>query len=580
MPRKKNGWGKPNSFKFGSVAKNTKTGKKPGSAGTYPSDRQFGSVITRTAIEKYDIDSKWSDWRRGYELYSKADFADYTTTLTVAVFPNTVDKLITSFIVRRFPTKQSDTSVRYVAKRSVASQPTFGTIGTDIFTNSVVYKTEKGRQEIWTSIASYNSLIQKLLGERFTDNEVGATLKMVMGSDKKPAVFHGKSKSANNETVYKVPWAGLSGSNYVVQNAGNINSLEGQLIVVTNMPSFHTSGLTFTDGPYDITVDVSMSSSSKTIKIFDVSKLSNDEELFMPTTTPVIYTTNSGSVTVKDTYEVQKDPYQPYWGRQYFSASILQPRITQYSVDTPPVYIKSIVRSTNGLDAEITTVPYESQLTLHADASDGYFVWSDYSFTKKVAGVGEEKDKSYIDIDPWMDQTWVTGDTLKLEDSISCNCPKFTKGMMSSPESLYGALAEARKIRNRQIKYPLPSAGQNKDTEAMSFEMSGIINSWKTAHDNLDFQCCKHTIAGMFVDDIKVIEPSSYPSVETRIKFNEELEKQTKTAETEITSISTERAELRLTDFLYTIGQLIQQSDTQVASIMLGRRGPINADLI
>lgn len=580
MPRKKNGWGNSDSFKFKKVPTNIKAGKRTGASGMYPSDRQFGTLITRSAIEKYNIDSKWARWRRGYELYTKADYVDYTTDLTATVFSNTVDKLTTSFSVRRFPTKQSDSSVRYVAKRSVASQPTFGTIGSLILNDQLTYPNKKSKEELWTSIASYDPLIQKLLGEQFTDGEVSASLKTLIASDEKPAVFQGESVAENNTTVYTIPWSGIIASDFVVKNGGNINSLEGQLVVVSDMPSFHTSGISFTDGPYDITVDMSMSSTNKTVKIFDVTNLTADESLFMPTTTPVIFTTSSATVEMTDKYSVKKEPYQSYWGRQYFSASLLEPRITQYSVETPPVYIKTVKRSNNGLNAEITTIPYESKILLHGDASDGYFVWSDYSFTKKVAVTGSDKDQYFIDVDPWIDQTWVSGDTLKLADSIGCNCSSFTKGMLSSPETLYGSIAEAKRIRNRQIKYPLPSAGQNKDIEGMSFAMAGIINSWKTAHDKLDFKCCKHSIAGMFIDDLKVVEPSTYPTYEGRVQFEEVLNKQTDDAEAEITSISTERAELRLTDFIYTIGQLMQKSDSEVASIILGRRGPINADLI
>ena len=580
MPRKNNGFGKVDSFRFKPLSKSTKAGNGTGAAGSYPSDRQFGTLITRSAIEKYNIDSKWARWRRGYELYIKADYVDYTTGLTAAVFANTVDKLVTSFTVRRFPSKLSDTSVRYVAKRTIAGQPTFGTIGTQVFNNDQIYTEQKAREQIWTSIAAYDPLMQKLIGERFTNGTVSASLKLMMGSDNRPVVFFGKSNSEDNQTVYTVPWSGLSSSAFVTNNGGNINSLEGQLIVVSDMPSFHTAGLTYTDGPHDITVDMTMSETNKSIKIFDVSKLTSDDELFMPATTPEILSTTSGSITMIDTYKVEKEPYQPYWGRQYFSASLLEPRITQYSVDTPPVYIKSVKRSNNGLDAEITVVPYESKLTLHGDASDGYFVWSDYSFSKQTAVSGEVKDQFIIDINPWTDQTWLANDTLKLEESIACNCSSYTKGMLSAPESLYGALIEARLKRNRQIKYPMPSAGQNKDKEAMSFEMSGIINSWKTARDKYDLRCCKHTIAGMFLDELRVIEPSSYPVADSRIKFEEQLAKEMEKAITEITSVSTERAEISLLDFIYTIGQLVQKSDTEVGSIMLGRRGPINADLI
>ena len=40
--------------------------------GSYPADRRYGSSVTRTVIEKYDLDSNWAKWRRGYEYYNQA----------------------------------------------------------------------------------------------------------------------------------------------------------------------------------------------------------------------------------------------------------------------------------------------------------------------------------------------------------------------------------------------------------------------------------------------------------------------------------------------------------------------------
>ena len=76
MPRKNNGFGKVDSFRFKPLSKSTKAGNGTGAAGSYPSDRQFGTLITRSAIEKYNIDSKWARWRRGYELYSRKCIAN------------------------------------------------------------------------------------------------------------------------------------------------------------------------------------------------------------------------------------------------------------------------------------------------------------------------------------------------------------------------------------------------------------------------------------------------------------------------------------------------------------------------
>ena len=71
MPRKQNGFGNQKSFGF----KKTEGFKKPqkrGAYGYYPSDRQYGSSVTRTIIEKYNLDSDWVRWRKGYEYYNRA----------------------------------------------------------------------------------------------------------------------------------------------------------------------------------------------------------------------------------------------------------------------------------------------------------------------------------------------------------------------------------------------------------------------------------------------------------------------------------------------------------------------------
>ena len=69
MPRKQNGWNNPAQTSF----KKFDTNPRPkGAAGSYPSFRRFGSTITRTAIEKWDLDSTWARWRKGMEYYYQA----------------------------------------------------------------------------------------------------------------------------------------------------------------------------------------------------------------------------------------------------------------------------------------------------------------------------------------------------------------------------------------------------------------------------------------------------------------------------------------------------------------------------
>ena len=74
MPRKQNGFGSPQSFAFKGGGRVDK-GKGAGAPGSYPSSRRYGTSVTRTVIEKYDLDSNWTKWRQGYEIWSKAYYS-------------------------------------------------------------------------------------------------------------------------------------------------------------------------------------------------------------------------------------------------------------------------------------------------------------------------------------------------------------------------------------------------------------------------------------------------------------------------------------------------------------------------
>ena len=66
MPRKQNGFGSSKSFSVGSVNNRTDRvkGKGPAPSGQYPSNRQFGSSITRSVKQQWNIDSRWMMWRK------------------------------------------------------------------------------------------------------------------------------------------------------------------------------------------------------------------------------------------------------------------------------------------------------------------------------------------------------------------------------------------------------------------------------------------------------------------------------------------------------------------------------------
>ena len=69
MARKQNGFGNAKSFAFKGNGK-VDVGKVKGAAGNYPSNRRYGSTVQRTIIERYDLNSNWVKWRKGFEYYT------------------------------------------------------------------------------------------------------------------------------------------------------------------------------------------------------------------------------------------------------------------------------------------------------------------------------------------------------------------------------------------------------------------------------------------------------------------------------------------------------------------------------
>ena len=121
MPRKQNGFG---NFKSSGVRKADSSFKTPGvvkSPGTYPAVRTYGTRITRTAVEKFNVDALYARWRRGYEYYSTNSFNDYDFPVLLLHISQGVrsHKLSFDLKVRRFAstTGKEDSAVHYAIKR-------------------------------------------------------------------------------------------------------------------------------------------------------------------------------------------------------------------------------------------------------------------------------------------------------------------------------------------------------------------------------------------------------------------------------------------------------------------------------
>ena len=126
------------------------------------------------------------------------------------------------------------------------------------------------------------------------------------------------------------------------------------------------------------------------------------------------------------------------------------------------------------------------------------------------------------DSDPWYEPVFTESNALDFAEVYCCSCPDFSHALIRMPENT----GDDGSKTNRQRKYPLPSAmGTNSFNQTGLSEAAGILQSWETEKYRSSFRMCKHTVASMFINKLKVQEPKEYPSFESRNKFEQRLKK-------------------------------------------------------
>ena len=92
-----------------------------------------------------------------------------------------------------------------------------------------------------------------------------------------------------------------------------------------------------------------------------------------------VISTNA-TFSMKDTYLYDKSMYQQWFGNRYLAAEEIENYVTKMSMIIPPLFIQEVYEE--GTDVYFKTIPFEGQLKLHADLTDGYIAFSTTSFTK------------------------------------------------------------------------------------------------------------------------------------------------------------------------------------------------------
>lgn len=585
MPKKQNGFG---NFKSSGVRKVDGSFKTPGvmkSPGTYPAVRTFGSRITRTVVEKYNIDSLYARWRKGYEFYSKNLFSDYDFNFPITFFTGKESQVVFDVEVRRFGSRtgKEDSSVHYAVKRLQRPLVNYEVATIDQVFDNVLFETEaKERKELWCSLDGYAGLLHLLQGEEVQSNVgstevIGAIVRMLFDEQKRPNVFTGTTGANTSSIVYQVPLSDLSQpiENYI----GTVAAPRG---TEDFMPI--TNDCEFVDGDFDWQFKCNMSGMGMSSLTF-IRPLPLDEQ-----TNPldilgtIVDRTTNATASMSDTFKVQKEPYQQWFGKRYVSAQEIESYMEWMSIQTPPLFILEVKQDDN--NAYFTTVPVEMTIKLHGNLEGGYAAFSTTSFTKTTYSetlkeldleTNEVKEtdiyKMISDLDPYFltGISFKSGDVLSLGPQYTCSCPSYSHAVVRSPEQIYENTQNKKQQfkKNRQTAYPMPSSGTNKNPEGLSEQASGIINTWASMNDKMKFSACKHTIASMFVDHIQMQEPSSYPAMKDRLLFEEKITREFRNIE--IPPVVVARAEVdQSVDFAWALSQQIQLSDTELGSILNG----------
>ena len=161
---------------------------------------------------------------------------------------------------------------------------------------------------------------------------------------------------------------------------------------------------------------------------------------------------------------------------------------------------------------------------------------------------------------------FTTGNPLQPADVYTCSCPSYSKSLIAIPQATqnYGE----RRV-NRQKRYPLPTALSSNRFENLGIDSaSGKITSWESEVDRQGFKLCKHTIAARFVDNVKVLEPSQYPTVEARVQFEKKLEKDLEDLDQNF-RLSFQRSGISLAEIVFSLAQGLNLDDVETAYVML-----------
>ena len=589
MPKKQNGFGNAKSLAF-KPSKNINKGKPKGAAGYYPSSRRYGSSVHRSVIEKYDLDSDWVKWRKGYEYYNRAAWykleeynpitQEYTEgRIESKLYQGTDYEVDVVFTGYKFATTGADSNNHYVMKRETVSSVDLGTI-TTIKNDERLYPEAKLSREILVqgTPGVDSRLLLQMIGERITDGTTEASLNYVLNDKGHPGLYIGKSAPETPVTVtLTCPKADLG------------DDLQKYVGKVVYIQSFYkerdiksVTETDFVDDTNTFNVNIKDQLSGLPMEILDPESEDLPPSLYDITSLDVLATTSATDLEINGQYTYDKSLYQRFFGQQYLTAEVVESEVETISYTVLPFTILGISEEPGTSQVRINSVPFQGELRMYTDVTNATLAFADWSFTRTDVdeydgdyyhplGVPGEEPWMRIDTDinPWMDEIFTSGQPLKPATVYSCSCPNHSQAILRAPQETEDN--ESRRI-NRQRRYPLPTVMGQKDLTGMGIQQAaGRIESWESREHRMSFKMCKHSIAAMFIERIKTKEPSTYPTLDSRLAFEEKLTKEMDMVDQKFTA-SYKRGGITAIEIIFALAQGLNLDDVELAYVLLNSK--------
>ena len=488
--------------------------------------------------------------------------------------PYEVDVVFDGF---KFATKNADSNNHYVMKRTAVSSPDLGTI-TAVYNDPWKYPEFKANKELRVqgNLGPDSALLLQMIGERITDGETEATLNYILNNKEHPALYIGKTYENPTQVKVSVPTGTL-----IAGEIDNAQDLVGKIVWIKNFfvekPISSFLEFEFIDADYYFGVNSQDKASNVEIEVLDPSSEPLPPSLYDIATLPSLFTSTDASYTVSGTHIFQKELYQKYFGNQYLTAGVVQGEVTEASYSILPFTILGVEERGGILD--LVSVPFTSELKMYGITPNSTLVFTDYSVTKLSI---DEYDNNYYhaaeapgsspwmrldtDVDPWMDEVFTTGNNLSPATVYTCSCPNHSHSILRAPQATQ---ADGKRKVNRQSRYPLPTVLGKSSFESVGLDQAaGLIESWESREHKMGFKMCKHSIAAMFIDKLKIKEPNSYPTLEARLSFEEKLKKEIAEVAEEF-GMSYKRGGITTLEIIFALAQGLNLDEVETAYVML-----------